>query len=78
MTEQIRLGGGSHKCTKCGKTIFGSVNHSCTPNQCRQVYVCRCFGDYRLCCFGVERIMDHDLCKYYGSGNVCKSLEAME
>jgi hypothetical protein len=78
MTEPIYLGGGSHKCSKCGKTIFGSVNHVCIENQCRQVYVCRCFGDYRLCCCGVQSAVDNTLCEYYGSGNVCKSLEAME
>ena len=40
MSEEIRLGGGSYKCDKCGVTTFGSVEHKCPPTPEQEIIEC--------------------------------------
>jgi len=47
-------------------------------NQCKQVYICECKGDYEECCFGCKNeYPSFKHCGYYNDG-YCYSLEAKE
>ena len=42
--SETKLGGGSHECSKCGKTVFGSVLHTCDEDKLNDMEIKPCLN----------------------------------